>query len=97
MKYDSFIRSININFDAEDPDRIAHYFPTAKCTSFLKALLGQEADKSYFIVAPYGSGKSLTALYLMNLVENQPKASHTLADIELKLAHINPELAGFQK
>jgi len=97
MKYDSFIRSININFDAEDPERISHYFPTAKCTLFLKSLLGQEADRSFFIVAPYGSGKSLTALYLMNLVENQPKANNTLSEIEEKLAHINPDLASFSE
>jgi hypothetical protein len=97
MKYDSFIRSINIHFDAEDPERISHYFPTAKCTSFLKALLSQESDSSYFIVAPYGSGKSLTALYLMNLVENHPRAYNILAEIEQKLIHINPDLAKFSE
>lgn len=95
MKYDSFIRSINIHFDAEDPDRISHYFPTAKCTSFLKAMLNQESENAFFIVAPYGSGKSLTALYLMNVVENHPKAFNILSNIEEKLVHISPDLAEF--
>ena len=96
-KFDSevFLRSINIQYDAEYPDRIAHYQPTAKSVPLIKSLLGFEQDRSFFVVAPYGTGKSITATYLLHLVENRRDAGETLSGIEDKLEAVSPDLSKF--
>lgn len=68
---EAFLRSINIWYDAEAPDRIEHFRPTTKCVGLLRSLLGQDEDSAFFVVAPYGTGKSLTAAYFLHLVENR--------------------------
>ncbi|MDA1054109.1 MAG: hypothetical protein O3C40_26980 [Planctomycetota bacterium] len=74
MDADLFLRSINIEFDAGYPERIGHFRPTTKCVSLIRALMGLEDERAFFLVAPYGSGKSLTAAYGLHLIENS-KAS----------------------
>ena len=98
-KFDAevFLRSINIQYDAEYPDRIAHYQPTAKSVPLIKSLLGSEQDRAFFVVAPYGTGKSITATYLLHLVENLFDASETLSVIEDKLEVVSPDLSKFSK
>ena len=92
-----FLRSINIQYDAEYPNRIAHYQPTAKSVPFIKSLLGFEQDRAFFVVAPYGTGKSITATYLLHLVENRSDADETLFAIEDKLEVVSPDLSKFSK
>lgn len=87
-----FLRSINIRYDADYPERIAHFHPTAKSIPLLKALFGLESDKAFFVVAPYGSGKSLTATYLLHLVENQPTSRYPLEKIQSRLEKVSPEI-----
>ena len=90
-----FLRSINIQYDAEYPNRIAHYQPTAKSVPLIKSLLGSEQDRAFFVVAPYGTGKSITATYLLHLVENRSDADETLFAIEDKLKAVSPDLYKF--
>ena len=92
-----FLRSINIQYDAEYPNRIAHYQPTAKSVPLIKSLLGSEQDRAFFVVAPYGTGKSITATYLLHLVENRSDADETLFAIEDKLEVVSPDLSKFSK
>jgi hypothetical protein len=94
---DVFLRSINLCYDAEHPERIAHYHPTAKSAACLRALAGFNDDRTFFIVAPYGSGKSLLATYLLHLIENRPEASLTLLDLAKRLERISPELGDFAR
>ncbi len=98
-KFDAevFLRSINIQYDAEYPNRIAHYQPTVKSVPLIKSLLGFEQDRSFFVVAPYGTGKSITATYLLHLVENRPDADETLSVVEDKLEAVSPDLSKFSK
>lgn len=98
-KFDAevFLRSINIQYDAKYPNRIAHYQPTAKSVPLIKSLLGSEQDRAFFVVAPYGTGKSITATYLLHLVENRPDADETLSAIEDKLEVVSPDLSKFSK
>ena len=92
-----FLRSINIQYDAEYPNRIAHYQPTAKSVPLIKSLLGSEQDRAFFVVAPYGTGKSITATYLLHLVENRREADETLTAVEEKLHVVSPELSKFSE
>lgn len=90
-----FLRSINVCFDAEFPERIAHYRPTAKGVALLQALLGERAERAYLVLAPYGSGKSLVASYLLHLVENRDESSVALATIQARLKDVDRALHAF--
>lgn len=89
---DRFLRSINVTYDADDSSRIAHFRPTTKCATLLNALLGQENESAFLVVAPYGTGKSLTATYLLQLIENRPDASADLLTIAKRLSDVSPDL-----
>ena len=86
---DQYFRSINICFDIPHPERISHFQPTAKSIGLINSLLGYENDKAFFIVAPYGSGKSLTATYLANVIENRKQSGDVLGIIADKVKKIN--------
>ena len=90
-----FLRAINLAYDADSPDRIAHYQPTGKAIEFLKGVSGQTENRAFFVIAPYGSGKSIGATYLLHLIENQPNARPVLDPIGKRLASVDPELADF--
>ena len=90
---DLFLRSINIAFDSNHPERISHFRPTTKCTSLVRALIGLESDRAFFLVAPYGSGKSLTSSYVVHLVENSKKSSDVRRAINKRLDVVSPDLA----
>ena len=90
---DLFLRSINIAFDSGHPERISHFRPTTKCTSLIRALIGQEKDRAFFLVAPYGSGKSLTSSYVVHLVENSKQSSDVRREINKRLDIVSPDLA----
>ena len=90
---EAFLRSINLVYDADEPERIAHFRPTAKTVPLLKALIGEEEERAYFVVAPYGSGKSLTATYALQVIENRPGVAGSLGQIADRLEAVSPELA----
>ena len=90
---DAFLRSINLVYDAGEPERIAHFRPTAKTVPLLKALFGEEDDRAFFVVAPYGSGKSLTATYALQVIENRVDAAGAVRQIADRLDSVSPELA----
>ena len=91
----AYLRSINLVFDAESPERVAHFQPTAKSVTLMQSLAGLTADRAFFVTAPYGSGKSLTATYLLHLIQNRPEAKSILKTIQRRLAPISPDVAKF--
>jgi hypothetical protein len=93
LSTEPFLRSINICYDAESPDRIAHFRPTSKCVTLLSALLDGDGDKAFLVTAPYGTGKSLTTAYLLHLIENRDESREALGEIEKRLSEVSPELA----
>ena len=92
---ESFLKSINLVFDASQPSRIEHFRPTTKCVSLIRAMTAQDDDRAFLIVAPYGTGKSLTAVYTLQMIENPPDASDILKDIAGRLKLVSKELGGF--
>jgi len=92
-----FLRSINVAFDASHPDRISHFRPTSKCVPLIRALLGLENERAFFLVAPYGSGKSLTAAYALHLVENSAESGQVRLEINKRLDLVSPDLAEFAR
>lgn len=90
-----FLRSINICYDAESPQRIEHFHPTSKSIPLIESLWGNGDDRCFLIIAPYGSGKSLTASFLLHAIENSEKASKMLAAVGERLTAVSPDLGKF--
>jgi hypothetical protein len=90
----SFLRSINVQLDAGEPSRIAHFRPTAKAATFLEKLfLG--GSPAVLATAPYGSGKSLTATYALQLVENRDECRPTLKGLAEAVGGVSPTASEF--
>jgi len=89
---ENFLRSININFDADFPERIYHFKPTSKSLHLIENILLNANDRSFFVVAPYGSGKSLTITYLLQILENRNNSKDVLQYINKQVKELNPQL-----
>lgn len=92
---ESFLKSINLSFDAGQPSRIKHFRPTTKCVSLIRALAGLEDDRAFLIVAPYGTGKSLAAVYALQMIENHVAGRGVLRELSGRLKVVSKELGGF--
>ena len=88
------LRSINVTLDNATPERIAHFFPTAKSTRLLRSWLMPGHASSYFVVAPYGTGKSLTAAFFIQAVENLEQSRAMLGRITERFSSVDADLAG---
>jgi hypothetical protein len=97
MESELFLRSINIALDADFPERVRHFRPTAKCVPLIRALLGLEEQRAFFLIAPYGSGKSITAAYAAHLVENSRSSGDVRLEINRRLDVVSPELAEYAR
>ena len=88
----AFLRSINIQLDAGHPERFEHFRPTSKSARLVSSLLLGKKRNAVFVVAPYGSGKSITAGYLGHLIDNCSEAAEMLGLVENRLTGVNPDL-----
>ena len=93
MVKNAFLRSINIQLDVGHPERFEHFRPTSKSARLISSVLGEDGGKALFVVAPYGSGKSLTAGYMGEVLENRPAATEVLTGIEKRLTSVDRKLA----
>ena len=89
----AFLRSINIQLDIGHPDRLGHFRPTSKSVKLVSSVLGGERGNAVFVIAPYGSGKSITAGYLGELIENQTGAAGMLTQVEGRMEEVSASLA----
>lgn len=88
------LRSTNITLDSATPERIAHFHPTAKSARLLRSwLMEPDQPSSYFVVAPYGTGKSLTAAFFIQVVENLRPSGDVLGRITERFTTVDGELA----
>lgn len=87
------LRSLNVTLDSGTPQRIAHFHPTAKTARLLRSWLVSDQSSSYFVVAPYGTGKSLTATFFIQVVENLQQSGDVLSQISDRFNKIDSELA----
>ena len=90
---ETYLRSINIAYDADSTGGIQHFHPTAKSVELINSLIGPTREHAVFVVAPYGSGKSLAAAFALHLVENRESSLEALTQILVRLAKVSPELA----
>ena len=97
MKQDTnrFFKSVNLRLDVSHPDRFAHFQPTSKNAHVISSIIHGEPEPSSFIVASYGSGKSLSAGIAALIVENDPKAREQLNAIAKRVTTVNKKLGTF--
>lgn len=94
MVKQAFLRSINIQLDVGHPERFEHFRPTSKSVRLLAPLVRQHRGSALFVVAPYGSGKSITAGFAGELVENHPDSRGMLQDVGSRVESVDGELHG---
>ena len=88
----AFLRSINIQLDIGHPDRLEHFRPTSKSARLISELVGKSEGAALFVVAPYGSGKSITAGYVGELIENHVEGADVLGSIERRIEPVDSRL-----
>ena len=88
-----YLRSVNLEYDITAPERISHFRPTSKSVPMIQSLVLQSSSENYLVVAPYGSGKSLLATYIAQVLENRSAGVDALRDIGARLESIAPELS----
>ena len=86
------LRSINVTLDSATPERIAHFVPTAKSTRLLRSLILPGHSSNFFVVAPYGTGKSLAAAFFVQVVENLEQSRDVLGRITERLTDVDAAL-----
>lgn len=90
-----FLRSINLAFDINVPERVAHFQPTSKSAILFASILGLRKGRSFLVIAPYGSGKSITATAAVHLLENRESALKTLEEFSPRWRGVDTELYRF--
>ena len=87
------LRSINVTLD------IATSAPDRPFLSLLPRALGccdrgyiPDESSSYFVVAPYGTGKSLAATCFLQIVENLSKSGEVIGRISDRLTNVDSGL-----
>ena len=87
------LRSINVTLDTATPQHIAHFYPTAKSARLVRSWLDPDESSSYFVVAPYGTGKSLAATFFLQVVENLSKSAEVLGRVSDRFTKVDSHLA----
>jgi hypothetical protein len=90
-----FLRSINVVFDIDHPDRVMHYQPTSKSLELLKAVSGLLPARACMVTTSYGSGKSICATVAAHAVMGGPASRPILQTIAERLAPLDKELASY--
>ena len=90
ISIENLLRSINIVYDADQPERVEHFRPTAKAIALIDKLLIKPSEKAFFVAAPYGSGKSLNLTYIIQLIENNPAYKNILRVVAKRAEDISP-------
>lgn len=94
---ESFLRSINLAFDIDVPERIAHFQPTSKSAILFSSILGLRKSRAFLVIAPYGSGKSITSTAAIHLLENRADSQTTLKEISQRWRGVDSNLYSFSK
>jgi hypothetical protein len=88
----AFLRSINVSADLANPERFAHYRPTRKSLSVVRAVLEGDPSRATMVIATYGSGKSLAAGVAALIASNQNAGRETVGQIAPRIAGVDPRL-----
>ncbi len=93
------LRSINIADDLSQSDEaLSKFRPTQKALQVMRAICGLNGSRATHIVAPYGSGKSISALAGISILRGQPKIVQRLQGqinaVDAEFAHSLGHISG---
>lgn len=90
----NFRKSVNLQLDLENYERIGSYIPTRSSISILKRYFSileeSKADNSTILIGPYGKGKSHLLLVLLALLHGEKSKTRCLID---KITKVDKEAA----
>ena len=89
------LRSINLLYDADSPQNLDHFHPTQKTNKLVEAVLALKPERSFMVVAPYGSGKSLSAAVSLHIAENRDDSTYFLRQLLEKSESLSSSLNQF--
>ena len=91
----SFQKSVNLQLDVDNYDRIGSYIPTRSSITILKRywniVSGKSGESASVLIGPYGKGKSHLLLVLLALL-NDGKGDRTKKTIN-KIEKVSKETA----
>jgi len=90
-----FLRSINLAYDVDHPERIEHFRPTSKTLDLIRAICGRRAESAFMVTAAYGSGKSIAATTAAQAVVAHPDARKVLRSVAVRMKNVDGDLADY--
>lgn len=88
----SFQKSVNLQLDLEDYERIGSYIPTRSSVAILKRYLenvsGKNSNNATILIGPYGKGKSHLLLVLLAILHGKHKE---ITSVTKKIAAVDEE------
>lgn len=79
-----FQKSVNLQLDLNDYERIGSYIPTRSSVAildrYLDSITGKSSENSTILIGPYGKGKSHLLLVLLALLHGDKKEIEPIAD-----------------
>lgn len=94
---ETFLRSISLAFDIDVPERVAHFQPTSKSAILFSSILGHQKSRAFLVIAPYGSGKSITATAAVHLLENRAACLETLNEVSKRWRSVDSSIFRFSE
>ncbi len=92
----NFRKSVNLQLDLGDRERILSYIPTRSQTAvlrrYLEAVSGKTREGASILIGPYGKGKSHLLLVLLALLKGELPA-----ELKEKIAALDPELNAYME
>lgn len=94
----SFRKSVNLQLDLGDYERIGSYIPTRSSIAilqrYLEGVAGKSTENATILIGPYGKGKSHLLLVLLALLGSEKEEA---AELIAKIEKIDKEAAEFIK
>lgn len=89
----NFRKSVNLELDLEDYERIGGYIPTRSSVAILQryfeCVSGRNSENVTFLIGPYGKGKSHLLLVLLAMLHGE---QDKIADVVDKIAKIDANI-----
>ncbi len=89
-----FQKSVNLQLDLKDYERIGSYIPTRSSVAildrYLDSIMGESSENATILIGPYGKGKSHLLLVLLALLHGEKKEIESIVD---KIRKVNETTA----
>src|SRR5258706_8827913 len=91
-----FQRAVHLRYDLRDVDTVDRYVPTISAVNAIEAILRgtdpNATQRAHVLHAAYGSGKSLLAVALAALLENQKESADPVDRLVKRIRDVNTDV-----